>query len=397
MYKGSLYAIGTFDDAFGLQNLNGIFRHDGTDFYRLSNGLGLRAAPLTVKALSVYDSLLLIGGRIIAADGISVYNLSAWDGAAYSAYAGGTTDYIHVMFTDTINEYLYISGSFTAVGGILPVNYFAKWDGQNWFDIVGTADCNVNDFELYQNQLYAAGCFYKIGGDSITGIARFNGVSWDSLAFKDIPGPQVMEVFQDELYVGGGFTQIGDSLFPGLAKWSYPLDSACKDMYAGIAVHPDTIYTGELPYTFRRGCYGNSSLLWEFSDGHTGNKGHYAYDFNNTPGTFDIMLTAQCGVEADTVYSQVVIVSNASVTENKPFDLKVYPNPSDGQISIVSEQLIGKEVEISLYDIQGKQVHNEVFVFSTDTISLRLNLPKGTYQLMLTVEEKKVTESIQVK
>lgn len=401
IYQGSLYAVGNFDDVFGVQNLTEIMRHDGTNFYPLTTGAGLQAAPLTVKALAVYDSLLLIGGRIIAADGISVYNLAAWDGSAYSAYAGGTNDYIHTMFTDTINEYLYISGSFTAVGGTLPVNYFAKWDGQNWFDIVGSADCNANDFELYQNQLYAAGCFYKIGGDSITGIARYNGVDWDSLGKAYNPGANIMEVFQNELYVGGNFTQIGDTLAPGLAKWSYPLDSACKEMYAGIGVHPDTIYTGQLPYTFRSGCYGNSSLQWEFSDGYTNGKGHCAYNFNNTPGTYDIMLTAQCGTEADTVYSQVVIVSNAGIEDpmdqlNNGINVTIFPNPSEGNITISSSALIGKEVQVSIYDLQGKQVYQKQLKFSSDTLQLALDLPKGSYELELIEGGKKVVQQIVV-
>lgn len=396
-YKGKLYGVGSFSSLFGWSGLNDMFAYDGASFSKVGD-VGLQGGPLIPEQLVVYDSLLLVGGLIQQADGISVSNIAAWDGNNWMTYAGGVSDRISTMFVDTINEYLYISGSFTSVGGVLPVSYFAKWDGQNWFDVGGGVDCPALEMSLYQNQLYIGGCFENVGGNSIKYISRYNGQTWDSLGVSttNALGVSALEVFQDELYVGGNFAQIGDTIAPGLAKWSYPLDSACQEMYAGIGVHPDTIYTGQLPYTFRSGCYGNSALQWEFSDGYISGKGHCAYNFNNTPGTYDIMLTAQCGTEADTVYSQVVIVSNAAVEEKEPFDLNVYPNPSDGNISVVSEQLIGKKVQLSIYDLQGKQMYQKQLNFNSDTLQLALDLANGSYQLSLIHEDQKVVKTIQI-
>jgi hypothetical protein len=393
VYQGKLFGIGNFSDLFGVSGLNHVFEFDGTSFSGLNGGL--LGAPVSSRQIEVFDELLIAGGYFLDAGGVPVNNLAAWDGNQWSAYAGGTDAIVTTMFTDTINEYLYISGDFTSVGGVLPVNYFAKWDGENWFDVGGGIHCQATDIELFQNQIYIGGCMEQVGGKPIKYIARYNGTEWDSLgASINNQGASTLAVFQDELYVGGAFTQIGDTVVPGLAKWSFPLDSACKDMYAGIGAHPDTIYTGQLPYTFRSGCYGNGSLQWEFSDGYISPKGHTTYDFNNTPGTYDIMLTAQCGTYADTVYSQVVIVSNLGIEQEDQIEMKIYPNPSDGKISIYAEELIGKEVSISIFDIQGKEVLHKEMRFNSSTVQLDLQLSKGSYEMLVMVGGEKMTQTL---
>ena len=394
VYNGNLYGIGNFSDLFGISGLNDVFRFDGVAFTDLNGGL--LGAPASCTQLEVYDELLIAGGYFLDAGGVPVNNLAAWDGNQWSAYAGGANTIITTMFTDTINEYLYFSGDFTSVGNNIPVNYFAKWDGENWFEVGGGIQCQTGDMELYQNQLYIGGCMEQVGGKPIKYIARYNGTEWDSLGtcYNNVLGVQTLAVFQDELYAGGNFTRIGDTVVPGLAKWSFPLDSACKEMYAGIGTHPDTIYTGQLPYTFRSGCYGNGSLQWEFSDGYTSPKGHISYGFNNTPGTYDIMLTAQCGTYADTVYSQVVIVSNVGIEQEDQIEMKIYPNPSDGKISIYAEELIGKDVSISIFDIQGKEVFHKEVRFNSSTVQLDLQLAKGSYEMLVMVGGEKMTQTM---
>jgi hypothetical protein len=383
VYQNKLFGIGNFEDLFNVTGLNDVFQFDGTTFTDVDGGIS--GAVAVGNDLEVYDDLLIAAGRIQFAGGIPVSHLAAWDGNIWSAYAGGTNAVIQTLFVDTINEYLYLSGDFSFVGGTLPVSYFARWDGENWFDLYGGVNCNALAMELYQNQLYIGGCFDEAGGKPIKYLARYNGTVWDSVGTSQNNelGVATLAVFQDELYVGGNFTQIGDTVVPGLAKWNYPLSLACQDMYAGIGVHPDTIYTGQLPYTFRSGSYGNGSLQWEFSDGFISNEGHTDYNFNNTPGVYDIMLAAQCGTEADTAYSQITVLSNVGIEPEELNDVKIYPNPSDGKVSIYSENLKGKNVEIVIYNLQGKQVYQSTTLFTSTTTSLDLKLPSGNYQMSL--------------
>jgi hypothetical protein len=394
IYEDKLYGIGNFTNLFGVTGLNDVFQYDGTAFTDLNGGL--LGGPASCRELEVLDGLLVAGGLFQSAGGVNVSNLAAWDGDTWTSFAGGTNAIIYAMTTDTINEYLYISGDFTVVGGTLPVSYFARWDGYEWINYDGGLSCGAFDMCLYQNQLYVGGCFNQAGGKPIGYIARYNGTVWDSLgtSINNEWGVQALATFQDELYVGGDFTQIGDTVVPGLAKWSFPLDSACKEMYAGIGAYPDTIYTGQLPYTFRSDCYGNGSLQWEFSDGYTSPKGHTTYDFNNIPDTYDIMLTAQCGTYADTVYSQVVIVSNVGIETENQIEMKIYPNPSDGKISIYAEELIGKDVSISIFDIQGKNVLQKEIRFNSSTVELDLDLEKGSYQIAVVIDGKMNSQTL---
>jgi hypothetical protein len=383
VYQNKLFGIGNFEDLFNVTGLNDVFQFDGTTFTDVDGGIF--GAVAVGNDLEVYDDLLIAAGRIQFAGGIPVSHLAAWDGNDWTSYAGGTNAIIYSMITDTVNDYLYISGDFTFVGNSLPVSYFAKWDGETWFSYDGGISCGSFDMCMYQNELYVGGCFDQAGGKPIGYIARYDGVQWDSLgaSVNNEWGVGALAAFEDELYVGGDFTQIGDTVVPGLAKWSYPLSLACQDMYAGIGVHPDTIYTGQLPYTFRSGSYGNGSLQWEFSDGFNSSEGHTDHDFNNTPGVYDIMLTAQCGTEADTAYSQVTVLSNVGIEPEKLNDVKVYPNPSDGKVSIYSENLQCKNVAIVIYDLQGKQVYQSTTLFTSTTTSLDLKLPSGNYQMSL--------------
>ena len=197
-------------------------------------------------------------------------------------------------------------------------------------------------------------------------------------------GVATLAVFQDELYVGGNFTQIGDTVVPGLAKWHYPLSLACQDMYAGIGVHPDTIYTGQLPYTFRSGAYGNGSLQWEFSDGFTSNEGHTDHNFNNTPGVYDIMLTAQCGTEADTVYSQITVLSNVGIEPKDPEEFTIYPNPANDVIHISGKFEGSDEIIFELYDISGRKLVNQNSSGNAGLLTIPLDhLSTGSYTYRL--------------
>jgi hypothetical protein len=70
---------------------------------------------------------------------------------------------------------------------------------------------SVRAFAEYQGDLIVGGSFSAISGQPFNGIARWNGVSWQSLG-SGLGGVNALTVYNDELIAGGGSF--------GAARWS---------------------------------------------------------------------------------------------------------------------------------------------------------------------------------
>jgi len=79
------------------------------------------------------------------------------------------------------------------------------------------------------NYLYMAGEYDKIGGKHFKGIARWNGIKWDSMqagingldTFNPIPNvtPLAMATYQNKLYVGGIFSSLSRVRAYSMGTW----------------------------------------------------------------------------------------------------------------------------------------------------------------------------------
>jgi len=82
-----------------------------------------------------------------------------------------------------------------------------------------------------------------------------------------------------------------------------------------------------------------------------------------------------------------VAVEEVSLSELDKSILSVYPNPSDGNITIASEQLSDQEANISVFDISGKKVWSKsILAMSTKEHVVLEGLNPGTYLLSLESE-----------
>ena len=107
---------------------------------------------------------------------------------------------------------LFAAGNFTKIGGA-SAHGFASFDGSQWSP-VGLNEGRISDMIVYQNELYVTGFFQKIGGIKALNIARWNGSSWKTLGDLDYGYIYAaMSVFQGELYFGGALEG------PNLIKW----------------------------------------------------------------------------------------------------------------------------------------------------------------------------------
>jgi len=248
---GIVRALETFDDGGGAALFAGgdfalaggsaaerIARWDGAGWSALGTGLG--GGPLRrAESLAVFDDgrgpALYVGGFFTTAGGVAVNHVARWNGAGWSALAGGmsggTTPRVLALevFDDGHGPALYAGGSFTAAGGT-PASQLARWDGVRWQALGGGllgGEREVRALAVLDDgggpALYAGGSFTQVDGQPLLDLARWDGTSWSGvggevlhtvscLVALDRPGPG------PALFAGGGFvgTSVGDGY---LARW----------------------------------------------------------------------------------------------------------------------------------------------------------------------------------
>ena len=141
---------------------------------------------------------------------------------------------IRKVYTDTVDNILYAGGSFEIAGGKTCWG-IAQWNGLEWDSLgagmkpeisTNSMVSYIRDIVRYKDEIYMTGNFRYIGGKSICGIARWNGIEWNAVGdrFKDSGNDpfafaSAMEVYNNELYVVGDFDSIGTMPSKGIAKW----------------------------------------------------------------------------------------------------------------------------------------------------------------------------------
>jgi len=222
-YNNELCAGGPFIEVDGI-SANSIAKWDGSQWHSLNFPYSSR----WVLSMVDYKGELYIGGNIEDSTG-NIVCCARYDGTNWNWLGNGLRGF-YAGVTDMVvyKGELYVAGSFskTDYAGN-PGNYIAKWDGSNWSDVgggvMGISGYNgqINDLQIYHDELYAIGVFSFAGGVPAQFIAKWNGERWCGLG-TDFGNSSVtcLGVFQDILYVGGSFLTINGDSINNLAKWT---------------------------------------------------------------------------------------------------------------------------------------------------------------------------------
>jgi hypothetical protein len=227
--NGNVYAIGTFSKAGPVasprialftgsrwQAVLGLPFHPQQQlFYRLApyqNGTIAIAAVFTVNGQPT--------GAVFA------YNPQDRTAQQLATIGGGfTTRSVFALLYDRDRNYLYCAGNYRTINGDT-VGGIAVYDGQQWRSLAG----GISSGAIYalalmpDGSLVAGGNFTSIGGTSARSIARWNGTGWEPLAGgvgRD--GQQgtvyALRVDGSTLYVAGLFNQAGTEPCANIARW----------------------------------------------------------------------------------------------------------------------------------------------------------------------------------
>lgn len=177
-------------------------------------------------------------------------------------------DAISVMYTDTINNYMYVAGYINKVGN-KHIQGIARWNGSQWdslgWGIDGINYCTGNYYPqntwamaYYNGKLYVGGGFSSLGKVKASYIGTWDGFTWDSIIiqpFKNnsIAAVEAMEPINNKLYISGDFDTIAGFPCIGIAQWDGSNWSSLnfpniKDFYdvSSICEYNGSIYTAGL-------------------------------------------------------------------------------------------------------------------------------------------------------
>ena len=185
-------------------------------------GQGLPGAYGIVYATTAWDPdgpgssppLLVAGGNLLTIGDVQASDIVTWDGAEWQPLGSTSGAPVTALF-------VHNGGLFAGTtGGVI------RWNGAAWLT-VGSANGTVLALTAYGTDLIAGGEFTTINGVEAARIARWDGVSWHTLATGMTglpPGytPKVLALTTHggDLIAGGSFGKAGEVSATNIARWN---------------------------------------------------------------------------------------------------------------------------------------------------------------------------------
>lgn len=216
---GKIY-VGGLLVAAGNTKANFVAGYDGTNWFRLNNGISGGQGTTYTFALASDGTNLYDGGWFTNADNSGARELARWDGNNWWPLVGGNPNSI-VETIKIIGTNFFVGGVFTTNGGV-PVNGIARWDGSHWTafgsGITGGSIPAVTAIEYDGTNLFVGGTFTQASGVNATNIAQWNGTTWSAMGNPFATPVLALARYGGYLYAGGGFTN-GSLGIVNLARW----------------------------------------------------------------------------------------------------------------------------------------------------------------------------------
>lgn len=139
----------------------------------------------------------------------------------WESVGGSVNNDIRNMYVDTLEDKIYIVGSFTTAGG-QTARKVAAWDGTVWTSLNNnTLTSDIRDITKYKGELIVSGSAYYLDTNQLTGsLAKLTPSGWQSFNPVLDKGVALMDVIDDELYLVCCFDSVNGLPIKNIAKWN---------------------------------------------------------------------------------------------------------------------------------------------------------------------------------
>jgi hypothetical protein len=259
---GNFYLAGGFA-------ARGIAHWNGTTWGAFGSGLAIPTASYFgyVADACVFDD----GGGAklyateVLTDGfdssVRVWSQGAWQtvGVCMTGWLGSM-----VVFDDGAGPELYVGGTFNDLGGV-STRSIARWNGVAWSSVGGGVggSGSISDLVVHDDgtgpALYVTGSFTQIGGVNAQGVARFKNGAWSAVGTGFTQTPVVLSAFDDgsgtKLYAVGAFSAFGGPVTESIVRWDGFSWTVLDAGVVGTAVGATTFNDGTGPALFVGGTF----------------------------------------------------------------------------------------------------------------------------------------------
>ncbi|MFK7969564.1 MAG: S8 family serine peptidase [Bacteroidia bacterium] len=144
---------------------------------------------------------------------------------------------------------------------------------------------------------------------------------------------------------------------------------------------------------------GINGYFWEFGDGTTSTDPNPLHTYNQS-GTFQVKLTASTSCGTITTEETITFYPVSIEPSLGGLDLRVYPNPNQGQFTVRIHDIQPSTVEIALRDVLGRAVKTYEGKAAAGSFVKQFdwsNLQEGIYLLNVKAGDKNNTVKIQIR
>jgi hypothetical protein len=131
---------------------------DPDDIY-WERGPNIQGLDGTVRALVVYDGLIVAGGDFRIACDTTAYRIAAWDGSSWTPLGSGVNAVVHAL---TVYNGLLTAGGELDVAGGVSAQRVAAWDGSSWSSTGLQTNYMATSLTVFDGELIAG---IKSGND----------------------------------------------------------------------------------------------------------------------------------------------------------------------------------------------------------------------------------------
>ena len=263
VWNGDLIAAGSFTSAGG-RTVNRIARWDGKAWHPLASGGEIGVTGGVVRAVTVWDGDLIVGGTFTMAGGQTANQIVRWDGSMWHPFtSGGEIGLGDLCCAPMVLDLtvwkgdLIVAGKFPSAGG-QTVNHIARWDGEAWHPFTTSGGqtgvsihvVGVAALTLWNGDLIAGGDFHAAGGQTVNYIARWDGSKWHpftsggQIGVASNWGVWALTVWNGDLVAGGDVFSAGGQFVNRIARWDgeawHPFSSGGQVGVAGPSFTSET-------------------------------------------------------------------------------------------------------------------------------------------------------------